>query len=210
MRKGKIEQSLEQMTNAAIQSKSRGAMKWYIGRIQSVKGGAGLADQKIAAPVRQNHKPYVGGMFQYMYDAKWKEELPYWDAFPLVIPIELYSDGFLGLNLHYLPIRMRAKMLDILMGYEKTTKTGSNGRRVYMALSYGLLKGLSTIPAFQHCLKRYLFNHIKSKVIRIESDFWEDVAFLPTQQFQKQSEKVVWADARTAAKSGKRKKKGKK
>jgi hypothetical protein len=74
-----------------------------------------------------------------------------------------------------------------------------------MELSYGLLKGLKDLPAFQHCLKRYLFTHVKSKVIRIDSSYWDTVAFLPTQQFQKQSEQVVWADARKMQKSKRRK-----
>lgn len=201
-----IEDNLKKMTDAAIRSKSRGAMKWYIGRINSVKGGQAVtADPKFAAPVRSNHRPYCGGMFQYVYIAKHKDTLPYWDAFPLVIPIEFYSDGFLGINLHYLPIRLRAKMLDKLMSFEKTIKTGSNGTRRYMELSYGLLKGLKDLPAFQHCLKRYLFTHVKSKVIRIDSSYWDTVAFLPTQQFQKQSEQVVWADARKMQKSKRRK-----
>lgn len=192
-----IEDNLKKMTDAAIRTKSRGAMKWYIGRINSVKGGSAVVkDPNFAAPVRSNHKPYVGGMFQYVYIAKHRETLPYWDAFPLVIPIEFYPDGFLGINLHYLPIQMRAKMLDKLMSFEKAIKTGGHGTRRYMELSYGLLKNMKDIPAFQHCLKRYLFTQVKSKVIRIDSSYWDTVAFLPTQQFQKQSEKVVWADAK--------------
>lgn len=202
-----IEDNLSKMTDAAIRSKSRGAMKWYIGRINSVSGGSTIAaDPKFASPVRSDHKPTIGSMFQYVYIAKHKDKLPYWDAFPLVIPIEFYDDGFLGINLHYLPIQMRAKMLDKLMSYEKTIKTGGNGTRRYMELSYGLLKSLKDIPAFQHCLKRYLFTHVKSKVIRINSSYWETVAFLPTQQFQKQSESVVWADAKKYQKSRKRRK----
>lgn len=201
-----IEDNLKKMTDSAIKSKTRGAMKWYIGRINSVKGGAAVvADPSFAAPVRSNHKPYIGGMFQYVYLAKHRETLPYWDAFPLVIPIEFYPDGFLGINLHYLPIQMRAKMLDKLMSFEKHIKTGSNGTRRYMELSYGLLKGMKDLPAFHHCLKRYLFTQVKSKVIRIDSSYWDTVAFLPTQQFQKQSEKVVWADAKKMQKSKRRK-----
>lgn len=192
-----IEDNLMKMTDAAIKTKTRGAMKWYIGKINSVRGGSAVTQNpKFAAPVRSNHKPYIGGMFQYVYIAKHKETLPYWDAFPLVIPIEAYQNGFLGINLHYLPIRMRAKMLDKLMSFETHVKTGTNGSRRYMQLSYQLLKQLKDIPAFQHCLKRYLFTQVKSKVIRIDSSYWETVAFLPTQQFQKQSETVVWADAK--------------
>ena len=38
----------------------------------------------------------VGKMYFYSYDPKLKDVLPYYDRFPLVIPIENYSDGFLG------------------------------------------------------------------------------------------------------------------
>ena len=200
-----IESNLEKMTASAIKSKTRGAMKWYIGRINSVRGGAAVtADPKFAAPVRSNHKPFVGGMFQFVYRAKHHDTLPYWDAFPLMIPIEFYPDGFLGINLHYLPIKMRAKMLDKLMSFETTIKTGTNGTRTYMKLSYAMLSKMKDIPAFQHCLKRYLFTQVKSKVIRIDSSYWDTVAFLPTQQFQKQSERVVWNDAKNSVKSKKR------
>ena len=34
----------------------------------------------------------------FFYDPKLKKKLPYYDTFPLVLPLENYSDGFLGLN----------------------------------------------------------------------------------------------------------------
>ena len=40
----------------------------------------------------------IGKMYCYWYDPKTKDKLPRWDRFPLVIPIERYGDGFLGLN----------------------------------------------------------------------------------------------------------------
>ena len=46
---------------------------------------------------------------------KLKNKLPYYDRFPLTLPIEQYSDGFLGINLHYLSILMRIRLLDRLM-----------------------------------------------------------------------------------------------
>src|SRR4051812_30598339 len=56
----------------------------------------------------------IGTMIMYFYDAKLKDVLPYWDQFPLVFPIEIYDDGFLGINLHYLPPMLRAKLMDAL------------------------------------------------------------------------------------------------
>jgi gp2 DNA end protector protein len=135
-------------------------------------------------------------MYQYVYDAKTKEKLPYWDAFPLIVCINVYADGWLGLNLHYLPPILRAKLLDKLMEYSKTIRTGGNGKRTYMHLSYKMLSRLSQVPFFQHCIKRYLASHVQSKIMRVNSSFWEEVAFLPTQQFKKAPDSTVWKDAR--------------
>lgn len=185
----KIEKSLK-TTNVDRQSKT--SINWYKQQLKNVKGGKQLQDKKIASPTRSNQKPFIGGMFQFVYDAKTKEKLPFWDAFPLVIIVNVYDDGVLGLNLHYLPPQMRAKILDILMTYEKTIKTGSNGIRTYMQLSYNML---SRLPEdIQFCLKKYLYTHIQSKVIRIESEYWDKVAFLPTQRFQKATTQTVWKE----------------
>ncbi len=187
--------AIEKALNTKNKDKQgQSSVDWYMKRIQAMKGGSRLKDKKIVSTQRSNHKPFIGGMFQFAYDAKTKEKLPYWDAFPLVIVINGYSDGILGLNLHYLPLQVRARILDELIAYEKTTKTGSNGVRTYMQLSYNMLKQMP--PQLQFCIKRYLFSQIKSKVMRVESTYWEDVAFLPTQQFQKASAQKVWKDAK--------------
>ena len=58
--------------------------------------------KKIVATVdRMKEYPMPGKMYFYFYDPKYKAVLPIYDRFPLVIPIEPYPDGFLGLNLHY-------------------------------------------------------------------------------------------------------------
>ena len=57
----------------------------------------------------------VGTMQMFFYDPKHKETLPYYDLFPLIVVIGPAEGGFYGLNLHYLPPILRAKMLDALM-----------------------------------------------------------------------------------------------
>ena len=56
-----------------------------------------------------------GNLYMFFYDPKTKEDLPYWDKFPMVLVLENYSDGFLGLNLHYLPPKFRVAFLTKLM-----------------------------------------------------------------------------------------------
>ncbi len=79
----------------------------------------------------------MGNMYMFFYDPKTKDTLPYYDAFPLVIPIEPAEGGFYGLNLHYLPPVLRAKFLDALLDITTNDKYNDNTK---FDLSYGLLK----------------------------------------------------------------------
>ena len=44
----------------------------------------------------------AGRMSMFFYDPKFKNRLPYYDTFPLVLPLETMRGGFIGLNFHYL------------------------------------------------------------------------------------------------------------
>ena len=88
----------------------------------------------------------IGKMYFYSYDPKLKDVLPYYDMFPLVIPIETYSDGFLGLNLHYLSTKQRLILLDKLYDllnnkkFDETTK---------MRVSYNILSRTRRYKEFE-------------------------------------------------------------
>ena len=58
---------------------------------------------------RMTTQPLLGSMYMFYYDPKHKEELPYYDRFPLIFPYKKVKGGFMGLNLHYLPLQLRAK-----------------------------------------------------------------------------------------------------
>lgn len=181
MKKSKIERKVRKSGGNA---KKLGAnsLQWFYNQI---KKAASAFPSDAFNPVKD---PFIGGMFHFIYDPKWKDKLPYWDKFPLVIPIEAYNDGFLGLNLHYLPPLLRARLLDTLMELKETSATNQS----YMRVSYKILKEVATQKLFEPCLKRYLTNHIMSKIVSISEESWEEVAFLPTQQFQKATHKDVW------------------
>ena len=140
--------------------------------------------------------PVIGQMYFFIYDAKLKDELPYWDKFPLVIPVKYYDNGFLGLNLHYLPPMQRAVLLDKLMDYAKAYKTP----RAFMKVSYALLKSAVQSSLFAPTVHRYLSSHVKTSFVKVESEYWERAARLPVQQFQKASSAQVWKDSARKAK----------
>jgi len=149
-----------------------------------------IGAKKAKANIVQEINP--GQIICYFYDAKHKATLPYWDKFPMVIPIERYKDGFLGLNLHYLPPMFRARLMDKLYDllnnqkYDNTTK---------MQLSYELLKGASKFKYFKPCIKRYLSSHIQSQMVQIDVKEWDYALFLPLARFQKANQRKVWDES---------------
>jgi len=133
----------------------------------------------------------IGSMFFYTYDPKLKDKLPYYDMFPLVFPIEIYNDGWLGLNLHYLPPALRARLMDAL--YSITLK--EKGGKQQVQASYELLKATRRFRYFKPCVKRYLADHVRSQIIFIEPKDWDMALLLPMQKFVKKSEDQVWKES---------------
>jgi len=106
----------------------------------------------------------IGKMYFYFYDPKTKDTMPYYDRFPLVIPIESYNDGFLGLNLHYIAPKYRMTLLD------KLSVTASNktyDEKTKLRLNYKYLSNASRVFEATPCIKRYLFSQIQSRFLEI-------------------------------------------
>ncbi|MDD5151909.1 MAG: hypothetical protein PHC28_15755 [Flavobacterium sp.] len=180
---------IEREVSKATQQRKAQALRWFFNATKTH-----YEDYKHSTfnTLKAGKNVFIGGLFHFLYDAKWKDELPYWDMLPLVIPINIYSDGFLGLNLHYLPNNLRVKLLDILSSnLEKTLNAGKYTERKYLAINYQILKGVASSDLFSPCIKRYLKTHIKSSFIKVSHEDWTDVALLPTAKFQKKSESYV-------------------
>jgi hypothetical protein len=134
----------------------------------------------------------IGRMLMYRYDPKHKATLPYYDKFPIIFPIEKYKDGWLGINLHYLPPVYRARLMDALYDlinndqYDETTK---------LKISYKLLANVAKTRYFRPCIKRYLFSHVKSSLVEIDPKEWDYCAFLPLARFAKADQRKVWDDS---------------
>lgn len=135
----------------------------------------------------------LGKMLFYMYDAKYKDSLPYWDQFPLVFPINTQSGNkFLGMNLHYLPPVHRAKLMAALMTLSNTTTLAPQTK---LTMTYKLLNSSSKYIYFKPCIKSYLYSHIRSRIMTVNPEQWMRVLFLPTANFLKNTEDKVWQDS---------------
>jgi len=134
----------------------------------------------------------IGKMYFYFYDPKTKDTMPYYDRFPLVIPIESYNDGFLGLNLHYIAPKYRMALLD------KLSVTASNktyDEKTKLRLNYKYLAKASRVFEATPCIKRYLFSQIQSRFLEITADEWDIAALLPMESFVGASTSKVYAES---------------
>ena len=184
--------------------KARVAKKWLLRKAREAKqrriGTSKLRNineqvltKKLKKPGTLKSKIMLGQMYGFVYDPKGKNTLEYYDAFPLVIPIEDYSDGFLGLNLHYLDPRNRALLMD---GLYDAVSDEEYDEKTRLKLTYEVLAGASKYRYFRPCVKRYLTSHVRSRYLKIESSEWDNIIFLPLERFEKANRKQVWADSK--------------
>ena len=135
----------------------------------------------------------IGKMYFYFYDPKTKDSMPYYDQFPLVIPIEKYNDGFLGLNLHYIHPKHRMILLDKL---SDTMSNDTYDEKTKLKINYRYLAAASRIFEANPCIKRYLFTQIESRFLEITADEWDIAAMLPVESFVGATTSKVYADSR--------------
>jgi hypothetical protein len=189
MAKRLIDRIKESLAKEGYEPRSRFARAWLKSKVPSLRPTRGelMRDRE-----RFRNKSIIGRMYFYYYDPKTKDSLPYYDRFPLVIPIERYPDGFLGLNLHYIHPKRRIILLDKLStilnndNYDESTR---------FKISYDFLKRASRIYEATPCIKRYLSSQVQSRFLEITADEWDIAAMLPVESFAKATARKVWSES---------------
>ena len=179
---------------AGINPRTEQSRQWFRRRLQSIRRvNRRELLQSDEIDLVNKSQPLIGSMNMFFYDPKTKDTLPYYDRFPLAIIVGPAPGGFYGLNLHYLPPILRAKMLDALMDIVTNSKYDETTR---FRLSYQTLQRVSRLRFYKPCLKHYLFAHVKSRLGRVNAPEWEIATFLPTQDFAKKGTRAVYTDSR--------------
>ena len=183
-----------QAFRAGVTPRSKESLAWFqnnVKKLGDVNQRKLLKDPALDAT--KNPKP--GDLMMYFYDPKFKQELPYYDRFPLTLLVQPAKGGFHGLNLHYLSPGVRARFLDELM--ELAPKNMTDTSRL-TRMRYNLLKGVTKYKEFKPCFKHYLMDHVESQIVRVPMTEWQIAIFLPTEQFKKVKAQSVWRYSRKA------------
>jgi len=149
--------------------------RWYRNRIKEL-GTPSTAELLRSGKLAK--RPHEGFLNMYIYAPKLKDKLPYYDTFPLIMYLKPAEKGFYGLNFHYLPYALRARLLDAA-GQDKLNVNE-------------VIKSRLTKPT----IKRYLFGYLRSMCLRIEPEDNLTAIMLPVQRFKKASDNTVWGDSR--------------
>ena len=180
-------------TNATL-----GANLWLREQAQSI-GSVNNPKQLLAKQTdRMVSTITVGRMYLFMYDPKMKDELPYYDRFPLIFPFRRVTGGFYGINMHYLPHMLRAKLMDALYVLANNQKYDDSTK---LRLSYQMLHKAAKFRYFKPCVKHYLNNHVKTRFLWVPADQWETALFLPLERFVGATKQQVWRDSRRTIQS---------
>lgn len=137
-----------------------------------------------------------GKLYFYTYDAKNKETLPYWDKNPITLMIDTTDNGnLIGLNFHYLPPMLRAKLLDAILDIETTKSDASR-----LNISYNIIKAFAASDLARPCIHQYIPSHIMSHMIEIPLADYNHVVFLPLGNFDSKTGSAsvsrVYSDSR--------------
>ena len=182
-----------------VAAKARQAATWFRSIVERAKIALSRETvfQTVITEAAQagglTSKMWLGKMYFFVYNPKHKMTLPYYDMFPLVLPVERYSDGFLGINFHYLAPKDRAHLLDEIKIFVND-KTLSEKTRIM--LTYDMLRGFTKFKRAKPCLKRYITMYMKTQFIPILPDEWGPAIFLPVENFKKMSKKAVWIESK--------------
>jgi len=167
------------------------AIQWYKNQIRQL----GSVNPTNIMQDRNHlvNKIMPGKMYLFFYDPKLKDKLPYYDRFPLVLPFRRMSDGFIGLNLHYLPYLARFKLLGYLTDYLNNDKMDNTTKLMF---SWRILNSSSKLAPMNACVKRYLLDHVESRFFEVPINNWITASQLPVEKFIGADKNAVWKDSR--------------
>jgi len=165
---------------------------WYRDQAKNVSN-VNESQLMKSEPDRFRNTIAPGRMYLFYYDPKLKATLPYYDKLPLIFPIDVGKGYLLGLNMHYLPHPLRAKLMDALYPYLNNLDLDQTTR---LQISYKILKAVSKLAPYKPCIKKYLRSHIRSRIVAIDTKEWDIALFLPLERFEKATTRHVWEMSR--------------
>lgn len=148
-----------------------------------------ISEDDLAKKAFKYRKP--GYIYFFNYQPPNAKNMPFYDRFPLVLTLGFGGTTMLGLNLHYIPPRIRlGLLLRILKSMSSNPKQGTK-IKINSLLSNTLF--VKYIMASSKLgLERYDMRGIRSNIKLIAPEDFVVMAFLPVQKFAKKTDKMAY------------------
>ena len=163
------------------------SIRWYRQKVQEL-----LPKPQVRRMIREGQKtqketvrPNFGMMNLFYYRPQGAEKLPYYDIFPLVIPMgRRLNDGFVGINFHYLSVPQRWLLLERLSMFQMPSALDAfdseEGAGDVMALFWSKIRRKRGVKPI---VRRYLTKNIKSRFLKIELSEMLIALAIPMERF---------------------------
>jgi len=166
------------------------SVQWYQAQVRKL---GTINVNKVIREGNLTNIIFPGEMYLFRYDPKTKEQLPYYDIYPLVLPFRKVPNGFLGLNLHYLPYGVRMFTLKQLNQFINNQRMDETTR---VRLSWRLLESSVKFEPAKACVKHYISEQMQSRIMKIPYPDWVIASQLPVERFIGANKSTVWRDTR--------------
>ena len=185
------------LAKKGLDSNTRQGINWLRTKINELYGAKQVRQQKVFRDSQKILQPgdrkFVGKMYMFRYNPIRKDQLPYWDEFPLIFVLNIYRNGFLGMNLHYLPPKIRT---DFLLALDNLRSNDHMDETTRIRVSYELIRDTARLNTGLPIVRRYLKRGILSNIIQVLPNEWAIASLLPTESFTGASKNKVWQDTR--------------
>ena len=161
---------------------------WYRSQVNRIASGKTAG--QLFREGKLQARPSVGSLNLFGYNPKLRAKLPYYDIFPLVLPLEPIKGGFMGMNFHYLPPLLRFRLLERMQARASDRRFDSKTR---FEVAYDDVKNIKIVKP---TIKKYLYAYCQTGFLRINADDAAIAIYLPVQRFKKAPEATVYADSR--------------
>ncbi|NBT09028.1 MAG: hypothetical protein EBS98_09530 [Chitinophagia bacterium] len=168
----------EAVKQGILPAKTEESRTWFREKAQDIK----IKNQSMvirSQPIL-TAKTFPGFLYMFSYKAKTREDLPYYDQYPVVFPFRQTKEGFYGLNMHYIPLDYRAILMDNLYMLAADKRYDERTR---LRLKYQFLDKSSKYRFFRPCVKQYLNSHVRTRFALIPANQWDIALFIPQERF---------------------------
>lgn len=195
MKDSELDEPSDDMSDESMDWYEEFAIDAYQDITQTSQADARAKKQLLLNSVTDFFDPRKRAGMMYTFSYLPETDLNYWDMFPVVIRMLDQADdpnSFLGINFHYLEPKYRRILLMNLMS--KMTGNVDNPESRILGLNSTRMK----IPAHKYgrvCIRRYKYDNIRGKILKIPPEYWVKMIYLPTYRFIGAKPNRVWRDS---------------